>query len=101
MKVLLVAPRFSEFSYWNYREVCELFEARYPAAPLGLITVAALLPREWDIRLDESLFLGGLDKSAFLEAFAADVFFDDQAGHCERARSVVPTGHVPHGIANE
>lgn len=57
--------------------------------------------REWNIRLDESLFLGGLDKSAFLEAFAADVFFDDQAGHCERARSVVPTGHVPHGIANE
>jgi len=51
MKVLLVAPRFSEFSYWNYREVCELFEARYPAAPLGLVTVAALLPREWDIRL--------------------------------------------------
>ncbi|MNZ72507.1 5'-nucleotidase [compost metagenome] len=57
--------------------------------------------REWDIRLDESLFLGGLEKAAFLEAFAADVFFDDQAGHCERARSVVATGHVPHGVANE
>ena len=57
--------------------------------------------REWDIRLDESLFLGGLDKSAFLEAFAADVFFDDQPGHCERAREVVATGHVPHGISNE
>ncbi|MEJ5057594.1 MULTISPECIES: 5'-nucleotidase [unclassified Pseudomonas] len=57
--------------------------------------------REWDIRLDESLFLGGLTKSAFLEAFAADVFFDDQAGHCELAREVVATGHVPHGISNE
>ncbi len=57
--------------------------------------------RDWDIRLDESLFLGGLDKSAFLEAFAADVFFDDQAGHCERARGVVATGHVPHGVSNE
>lgn len=57
--------------------------------------------REWDIRLDESLFLGGLDKSAFLEAFAADVFFDDQAGHCDRASRVVATGHVPHGISNE
>ena len=50
-KCLLIAPRFSEFSYWNYREVCELFEARYPAAPLGLVTVAALLPSDWDIRL--------------------------------------------------
>ena len=36
-----------------------------------------------------------------LEAFAADVFFDDQAGHCELAREVVATGHVPHGISNE
>ena len=52
--------------------------------------------REWNIRLDESFFLGGLDKSAVLEAFAADVFFDDQTGHCERARQVVATGHVPH-----
>ncbi len=50
-KCLLVAPRFSEFSYWNYREVCELFGARYPAAPLGLVTMAALLPSSWDIRL--------------------------------------------------
>jgi 5'-nucleotidase len=57
--------------------------------------------REWDIRLDESLFLGGLEKSAFLEAFAADVFFDDQSGHCEKAREVVATGHVPHGVSNE
>lgn len=57
--------------------------------------------REWDIRLDESLFLGGLEKAAFLEAFAADVFFDDQSGHCEKARDVVATGHVPHGVSNE
>ncbi len=57
--------------------------------------------RDWDIRLDESLFLGGLDKSAFLEAFAADVFFDDQPGHCEKANAVVATGHVPHGVSNE
>lgn len=57
--------------------------------------------REWDIRLDESLFLGGLEKAAFLEAFAADVFFDDQTGHCEKARDVVATGHVPHGVSNE
>ncbi len=50
-KCLLVSPRFSDGSYWNYREVCELFGARYPAAPLGLVTVAALLPQEWEIRL--------------------------------------------------
>lgn len=56
--------------------------------------------REWNIRIDESLFLGGLDKGEFLKAYGADVFFDDQQGHCESAREHVATGHVPHGIAN-
>ncbi len=56
--------------------------------------------REWNIRLDESLFLGGMDKSEFLLAYGADIFFDDQAEHCHRARELVPTGHVVHGISN-
>lgn len=57
--------------------------------------------RAWGVRLDESLFLGGMEKGAFLKAYGADVFFDDQKSHCESARSHVATGHVPHGIANE
>ncbi len=57
--------------------------------------------RAWNIRIDESLFLGGLNKGEFLKAFNADVFFDDQQGHCESARTHVATGHVPHGVAND
>ena len=57
--------------------------------------------RAWDIRIDESLFLGGLDKAEFLEAFGADVFFDDQLGHCDSASGRVATGHVPHGFSNQ
>ncbi len=57
--------------------------------------------RAWNIRIDESYFLGGMDKGEFLRTFGADIFFDDQRGHCESARQHVPTGHVPHGIANE
>ncbi|WP_049629999.1 5'-nucleotidase [Cellvibrio sp. pealriver] len=56
--------------------------------------------RAWNIRIDESLFLGGLSKGSFLKAYGADVFFDDQPMHCESAREHVATGHVPHGIAN-
>ena len=56
--------------------------------------------RAWNIRIDESLFLGGLDKGEFLKAYGADVFFDDQRGHCDSASRHVATGHVPHGIAN-
>ena len=57
--------------------------------------------RAWDIRLDESLFLGGLNKAEFLKDFGADVFFDDQRGHVDKARQHVAAAHVPHGIANE
>ena len=56
--------------------------------------------RAWGIRIDEALFLGGLDKGAFLRAFGADIFFDDQQRHCASASLHVATGHVPHGIAN-
>lgn len=56
--------------------------------------------RDWDIRLDESLFLGGMDKTEFLRAFDADIFFDDQSSHCERAADHIATGHVPHGVTN-
>ncbi|MCH7815519.1 MAG: 5'-nucleotidase [Proteobacteria bacterium] len=57
--------------------------------------------RAWNIRIDESLFLGGLDKGEFLRAFDADVYFDDQEGHCDSARNHVATGHVPHGVSNK
>ncbi|ATU72977.1 B12-binding domain-containing radical SAM protein [Komagataeibacter rhaeticus] len=50
-KVLMVFPLFNAGSFWNYMEACDLAGARYPAAPLGLVTVAALLPAHWEIRL--------------------------------------------------
>ncbi len=51
VRCLLVNPRFRVASFWNFSDTCRQAGARYPAAPLGLITVAALLPQEWDIRL--------------------------------------------------
>ena len=50
--------------------------------------------RDWSIRIDESLFLQGIDKTAFLEDFLADIFFDDQFEICESAKHSVPTGQV-------
>ena len=57
--------------------------------------------RQWGLRIDEALFLGGRDKGLFLKAFGADIFFDDQRVHCESAHPHVTTGHVPHGVKNE
>ncbi|HMN11205.1 MAG TPA: 5'-nucleotidase [Bellilinea sp.] len=56
--------------------------------------------RHWNIRIDEALFLGGRDKGEFLKAFEADIFFDDQARHCESAANHVAAGHVPFGVKN-
>jgi 5'-nucleotidase len=56
--------------------------------------------REWGIRLDEALFLGGRPKGPFLRAFGADIFFDDSMHNIESAREHVTAGHVPHGVAN-
>jgi len=56
--------------------------------------------RAWNIRIDQALFLGGKAKGEFLKAFSADVFFDDQKGHCINASKHVAAGHVPHGITN-
>jgi 5'-nucleotidase len=55
---------------------------------------------EWNIAVDEAMFLGGLDKGAFLRAFEPDFYFDDQRGHVDSARAHVAAGHVPFGIAN-
>ena len=64
-KVLMIYPRFAADTFWNFAETCEIFGAKYPAAPLGLITVAALLPSSWSIwlvnRNTEELTDGDLD----------------------------------------
>jgi 5'-nucleotidase len=54
----------------------------------------------WEIEVDEAMFLGGLEKGPFLRAFEPDFFFDDQTRHCESAAGAGPTGHVVHGVSN-
>ncbi len=86
-RCLFIYPQFRSESFWNYRATCELVGAKYPAAPLGLITVAALLPESWEVRLvdrnvetleqadidwAELVFIGGMiaQQSATLELLA-------------------------------
>jgi 5'-nucleotidase len=54
----------------------------------------------WNIEVDEAMFLGGLAKGEFLREFEPDFFFDDQTGHIESAAQHVPSGHVASGVSN-
>jgi 5'-nucleotidase len=55
---------------------------------------------DWNIEVDEAMFLGGLAKGEFLREFEPDFFFDDQTGHVDAAAQHVPAGHVASGVAN-
>lgn len=69
------------------------------SAPAHERAIRTLL--DWGLEVDEAMFLGGLDKGAFLREFEPDFFFDDQTRHCDSAAQVVPTGHVAAGITNQ
>jgi 5'-nucleotidase len=56
---------------------------------------------DWNIEIDEAMFLGGLPKGEFLREFEPDFFFDDQTGHVASASKHVPAGHVVSGLIND
>ena len=96
----------------NFLSALHRLQAAFPPenAPIRTALVTArsapahkrviLTLRQWGVRIDEALFLGGRDKGPFLEAFGADLFFDDSPVNVESARRHVATGHVPHGVSN-
>lgn len=57
--------------------------------------------REWDIRLDEAFFLGGVNKAHTLEVYQPHMFFDDQKVHIDSISDKFPSVHIPYGIANQ
>lgn len=52
--------------------------------------------RAWNVRIDEAFFMGGVEKTEVLKAFGANIFFDDQSVHTDRASKLVPAARVPY-----
>ncbi len=52
--------------------------------------------RAWNVRVDEAFFLGGIEKKDVLDAFGAQIFFDDQSVHTQSAARKVPSARVPY-----
>lgn len=50
MKALLLWPIMPN-SFWSYQETLDLAGLKSTNPPLGLITIAAMLPADWEIRL--------------------------------------------------
>src|SRR5205814_9998700 len=50
--------------------------------------------RSWGVRIDETFFLGGIDKGPVLEVLRPHIFFDDQMSHLEGARARTPSAQV-------
>lgn len=55
LKVLMVWPRVPN-SFWGHQHTSQLIPERAPIPPLGLITVAALCPKDWTFRLIDQNF---------------------------------------------
>ena len=96
-KPLLAAlQRLQKSGTPNMRIRTALVTAR--SAPAHERAIRTLM--NWNIEVDEAMFLGGLDKGEFLREFEPDFFFDDQTGHVNSAAKHVPSGHVASGISN-
>ena len=88
IKVLMVWPRFPA-SYWSLGEATEIVPERSLVPPLGLITVAALCPKQWTIRLIDLAFQELTDKDLLwadlLMVSAMQVQHNDARRTLERA----------------
>lgn len=92
--------------------LCELHELQKQFPPeqapikVGLVTARGMPAharvihtlRSWGIRVDEAIFAGGAPKGPLLDAFGADIFFDDTLKNIDSAREYhIASGHVPFG----
>jgi len=50
--------------------------------------------RSWKVRVDETFFLGGVEKADVLRSLRPHIFFDDQMSHLELAAEAIPSAHV-------
>ena len=98
-----------EGPFANFLRTIAHIQAQFPdteAAPIrtALVTArgapaherAIKTLRQWDVRVDEAFFLGGVSKRDVLSAFGAHIFFDDQYKHAQPASEVVPSAVVPY-----
>lgn len=83
-------------SYKNRLRVSIVTARNAPSHERALNTL-----KSWGVMANDAFFLGGIEKRKVLAVLRPHIFFDDQSGHLEEASKVVPSVHIPFGIANQ
>lgn len=73
-----------------------LVTARNAPAHSRLVTTL----RAWNLSVDETMFLGGIEKRRVLEVFRPHIYFDDQTGHLRGTSGSMPSVLIPFGRLN-
>ena len=84
MNILLVYPRNPD-SFWSFKHVLRFVAKRSAFPPLGLLTVAAMLPRQWHLRLIDINVEPLLDKDVL---WADYVFLSAMIIHKDSAQEI-------------
>lgn len=92
LKLQRVRKSLSEKDQWRIRTF--LVTARNDVASLRVFHTL----KAWGLDIDETYFLGGLDKTPFLRAIDPAIFFDDSSENIDRAKLHIPSAHVIYDI---
>lgn len=85
MRILLVYPEFPD-TFWSFKHALKFVRKKAGAPPLGLLTVAAMLPPEWEKRLVD-LNVAGLTQADL--AWADYVFVSAMVVQRDSARDLI------------
>jgi radical SAM superfamily enzyme YgiQ (UPF0313 family) len=85
MKILLVYPEFPD-TFWSFKHALRFIHKKAASPPLGLLTVAALLPLDWEKRLVDLNVTSLAPKDL---AWADYVFISAMIVQQESARSII------------
>lgn len=82
----------------NYKAALRvaIITARNAPANERLVTTI----NKWGLSIDETFFLGGMDKKRILNVLQPHIFFDDQMGHLKDSANIIPSVHIPFGVRN-
>ena len=85
MKILFIYPEFPD-TFWSFKHALKFIQKKAGAPPLGLLTVAAMLPAEWEKRLVDLNVTNIRDEDL---AWADYVFISAMVVQRESARIVI------------